>query len=575
MFYFAIIVFTFLEKLFFILRFNYRWALIFVFLLGLVVLCVYRFVWTPQEEEGFKAFLSRFFVLEKKGRNHKGFSKKPINPSAHVHSPDSSAKVEPSTPRNHPIGAPQIKSCENFKKAQRIIPLVMNLVKKKYVESISEEEMIEGAIQGICSILDPHCMYFNGSDLEEFFNKTRGSFAGVGLELMMEGGLLKVVNTMEDTPAYEAGLQGKDIILAIDGTLVQGLSMVEALKKIKGKEGTTVELTVKKPNESQPIQFKVLRKSIGVRSIKWGLKDGFGYVRITVFDQNTCSFFIEALKLMKERLGFPLRGLIVDVRNNSGGLLSQAVQVSNLFIDKGIIVSGQGRTKGADFKYTAKKENALKETIPVVVLINENSASAAEIFAAALQDHKKALVVGSHSFGKGSVQEMVSLGNHLGGVKLTVSLFYRPNGDPIQGRGIEPNVVIEPFLIQEREGGVFFRESNLPKTLLPKPLKESGEESQKKEGHSQEESLSQEKQATSQAPQEDLGKEVKTLGVSQKRNGGALPKDFFEAKQKDYQLEVAFKLVQALSLWHNNPQFSRVSGLKSKVLLKKSSSLEK
>jgi carboxyl-terminal processing protease len=524
-------------------RFNYRKILILLCVLGTVLLCAYRLVWFPPQG----GWLYSFNKLVENSRPFSSTDQDSSCPQPHP-----TEQGQSPVPYKKDMTALGLKKSTSGTITQKIIPLIFKIIQEKYVDQVGEKEMIEGAIQGICSILDPHCTYFNPEDLEEFFSKTKGSFAGLGLELMMEDGQLKVVNALEDTPAYEAGLRGKDTIIAVDGTLVHGLSIVEVLKKIKGKEGTVVELTLKKPHNPQPITLKVTRKAIQVQCVKWELKDEIGYIRITVFDQNTLVLFKKALGNLQSLLGKPLKGLIVDVRNNSGGLLSQAVHVSNLFISEGIIVSGQGRTPGSNFRHVAKKNLSLCQQFPIVVLINENSASAAEIFAAALQDHKKALIVGSRSFGKGSVQELISLGKGLGGVKLTISLFYRPNGQSIQGSGVEPNIIVEPFLLQEQENPLQIRENNLPKSLLSKPFgkplnsSDSWQKTKSSDPIPEEESFEEEKTSeTQKKPEEGLFKDT-----SKKKSFFKEPSKTL-GKKTDYQLEVAVKLVQALDLWQN------------------------
>jgi carboxyl-terminal processing protease len=339
---------------------------------------------------------------------------------------------------------------------------VFERVRSQYVEEISDEELIETAINGMLVSLDPHSAYLDEDDFEEMQVQTRGEFGGLGIEVTMENGIVKVVSPIDDTPAYRAGVQAGDLVTHLDEESIMGMSLSEAVERMRGKVGTTVELTVRREGEAEPLKISITRDVIKIRSVKHKLlEDEIGYMRVTTFNQNTETGLKKSIDNIKEELGENLKGYILDLRNNPGGLLEQAIAVSDLFLDKGEIVSTRGR-----HEFDTKRDNASSgdyiEGKPLVVLINGGSASASEIVAGALQDHRRAILLGTKSFGKGSVQTVVPLPGH-GAMRLTTARYYTPSGRSIQATGIEPDIDVEPAKIESYKDyeNSRYRESDL------------------------------------------------------------------------------------------------------------------
>jgi carboxyl-terminal processing protease len=318
---------------------------------------------------------------------------------------------------------------------------ILQRVKEDYVEEVTDDKLLSGALNGMLSSLDPHSTYLDPKTYKEVRDQTKGEFGGLGMEVSMDNGLVKVISPIDDTPAQKAGIQSGDLIVAIDKKPVMGLTLLEAVDLMRGKPGTEVKLHIKREGKDV-FETKLTRAIIHVKAVKWRLEGNVGYVRIAVFDENTDELLKEAIVSIKKQLGDKLEGLILDVRNDPGGLLESVIKAADLFLPKGSeIVSTKGRTQGMDAKiYSDGKD--IVEGVPIVVLINSGSASASEILAGALQDNHRALVVGTKSFGKGSVQTLFPLTNG-GGVKLTTARYYTPSGRSIQAKGIEPDIVIE------------------------------------------------------------------------------------------------------------------------------------
>ncbi len=318
---------------------------------------------------------------------------------------------------------------------------VLNLIQQYYVEEVDTRKLIYGGIKGMLRELDPHTNFLPPDIFKEFENETAGEFGGLGIEISVQNGILTIISPIEDTPAYEAGIKPGDKVVAVDGKSTKGLSLVEAAQLMRGKRGSKVVLTIVRDNEEDPKDYSIMRGNVKIKSVKYtDMEDGYAYVKITSFIENTSKDLEKALadhtKKNKE-----IRGLILDLRRNPGGLLDQAVKVSDLFLESGVIVSTIGRNKSEKEVVSAKKEGTLP-AFPLIVLINEYSASASEIVAGALQDNKRALILGEKSFGKGSVQSVVKLGDG-SGLKLTVARYYTPSGVSIQAEGIKPDVVVE------------------------------------------------------------------------------------------------------------------------------------
>ncbi len=318
---------------------------------------------------------------------------------------------------------------------------VLDIVKENYVEEVDNEKLIEGAISGMLRTLDPHSSYLDPDAYKELQVETKGSFGGIGIEITIRDGVLTVVSPLEGTPAYELGIQAGDQILRVDGEPTKEMTLMEAVKKMRGPKGTKVVLTIMREGFTKPEDFVITRATIAIKSVRTkNLEPGYGYVRLSQFQSSTARDLRKALaKLEKENQ--PLKGLVLDLRNNPGGLLDQAVKVSDEFLRDGLIVYTGGRLKSQDMRFEAHV-NTRPHPYPVVVLVNEGSASAAEIVAGALQDHKRAVVVGVKTFGKGSVQTVMPLRNGAA-LRLTTAIYYTPNGRSIQAKGIEPDIVVQ------------------------------------------------------------------------------------------------------------------------------------
>ncbi len=319
---------------------------------------------------------------------------------------------------------------------------VFERIGKDYVETVDDKALLENAIDGMLSNLDPHSAYLKPDSFKDMEESTKGEFGGVGMEVGMEDGFVKVVAPIDDTPAFKAGVKAGDLVVRIDDTPVKGLSLQQAVEKLRGKVGTDVQLTIMRKSEDKPIIIKLTRAVIKVNSVKQRLlAPNYGYVRISQFQVKTGTQMVEAIEKLAKENAAPLKGLVLDLRNNPGGVLNAAVEVSDALLEKGLIVYTEGRVKDSEMRFSATRGDVLNG-VPVVVLINEGSASASEIVAGALQDNGRAVIAGRTSFGKGSVQSVIPLNNGAA-IKLTTARYFTPNGRSIQAEGIVPDVKIE------------------------------------------------------------------------------------------------------------------------------------
>ncbi|PWT92712.1 MAG: peptidase S41, partial [Proteobacteria bacterium] len=318
-------------------------------------------------------------------------------------------------------------------------------VRADYVEEVSDEKLIEAAINGMLSSLDPHSSYLSPKDFQDMQVQTKGEFGGLGIEVTMEDGLIKVVSPIDDTPAFRAGVLPGDIITHLDGEAVLGLTLQEAVDKMRGPANTSIKLTIRRGNK-EPFDLVVKRDVIRVESVRSRALEDVAYIRITSFTEQTDSGLRKAMDKLKSEMGSSLKGVVLDLRNNPGGLLDQAIAVSDDFLDKGEIVSTRGRSAD-DVQRTNARPGDIAEDLPIVLLINGGSASASEIVAGALQDHRRAILLGTRSFGKGSVQTIIPLPGR-GAMRLTTARYYTPSGRSIQAKGIEPDIVVEPAKIE-------------------------------------------------------------------------------------------------------------------------------
>ena len=337
---------------------------------------------------------------------------------------------------------------------------IFERIKQAYVEPVSDEKLLEYAVQGMIQGIDPHSAYIKDEALEDLDEGTTGQFGGLGLEVMMEDGFLKVIAPIDDTPASEAGILSGDLIIKINGNTVSGSDLQEASNKLRGKPGTKITITVLRESADEPFDVELKRAVVRLESVKRKrLSDEVGYLRVTRFQTGTAEIFRKQLKMMM--IDKKLRGLIIDLRNNPGGLLNSAIAISDLFIDGGNIVSTKGRVKESDTSYDATPSDILNG-LPIVVMINGGSASASEIVAGALQDHKRALVLGTESFGKGSVQTVMNMSDTQA-LKLTTARYYTPSGRSIQAAGIVPDVLVEWREFKEKKSGYQrIKEDDLP-----------------------------------------------------------------------------------------------------------------
>mgnify|MGYP006136448959 CR=1 FL=1 len=319
---------------------------------------------------------------------------------------------------------------------------VLENIKKDYVDDVDQSEILDSAINGVLQSLDPYSAYMSPELFKEMQTDTRGEFGGLGIEIGMEAGLVKVISPIDDTPAAKAGIKAGDYIVKIDKKQVQGKSLMEAVKLMRGPVGTSIDLTVRRKNVKKALEFKITRKVIEVQSVSSRTisKDkNLGYIKLKSFNENSGEQFLKIIKKFEKNS--KIKGYILDLRNNPGGLLTQAINITDFFLDDGEIVSTKGRKVSETRKFFARRGDEIKGK-PIVVLINNGSASASEIFAGALKDHKRAIILGENSYGKGSVQSIIPLSNG-GGIRLTISKYYLPSGKSISEVGVTPDILVE------------------------------------------------------------------------------------------------------------------------------------
>jgi carboxyl-terminal processing protease len=335
---------------------------------------------------------------------------------------------------------------------------VYERVRREYVEEVSDKELIEAAIEGMLQSLDPHSSFMNAESFKAMQVQTKGEFGGLGIEVTMEDGFVKVVSPIDDTPAFEAGVQAGDFIIEIDGVSVYGMTLGEAVDQMRGLINTEITIKISR-GDAEPFDIKIIRDKIKVQSVKARREGNAAYLRITSFNEKTESGLIKKMKKLKEEIGKDITGVILDLRNNPGGLLTQAVAVSDAFLNRGEIVSTRGRKKRGQQKFNAISGD-ISDGLPVVILINGGSASASEIVAGALQDHKRAIIMGTTSFGKGSVQTIIPIQRD-SAMRLTTARYYTPSGNSIQAKGIVPDIIVKQAKIEELEPFSNRKESDL------------------------------------------------------------------------------------------------------------------
>jgi carboxyl-terminal processing protease len=401
---------------------------------------------------------------------------------------------------------------------------VFEIVRSNYAEDVKDDTLVEGAINGMLTSLDPHSNFLNAKNFTDMKVQTRGEFGGLGIEVSMENGLVKVVSPIDDTPAANAGLKPGDLITHLDGTAVQGLTLPEAVEKMRGPVNSDINLTIRREGRD-PFDVKLTRAIIKIRSVRSHLEGkDIGYIRITSFNEQTDINLNNAMKKLKQDAGKKLAGIVLDLRNNPGGLLDQAVAVSDAFLDRGEIVSTRGRRSDDAQRYNARPGD-IASGLPVAVLINGGSASASEIDAGALQDHHRAVLMGTKTFGKGSVQTIIPLAGH-GAMRLTTARYYTPSGRSIQARGIDPDVIVEAAKIEN------VKKPDSDKQAAAKPDDKSGK-SADKTSKADDKSKSDDKTKSDEDAAEEKSVDPSLIGTSE-----------------DYQLARAVDMLRGISMFN-------------------------
>lgn len=430
------------------------------------------------------------------------------------------------------LSAPGRLSAEQTKDPYVLMELfgaAYSVIKSDYVEDTDNQKLIENAIDGMLSKLDPHSGFMNKEDFDEMQTQTKGEFGGLGMEVGMDKGFVRVMAPIDDTPAHKAGIQTGDYITHVDGISTFGQSLNDTVKKMRGKPGTKVKLTLSRKGKD-PFDLTLKRDIIKVKPVKFEAKDDIGYIRISTFSETTTKMLHEAIKELKKQIGKNnIKGYILDLRNNPGGLLDQAVDVTDTFLTQGEIVSTRSRKPEDTMRFSAKKGD-LTDGLPIVVMINEGSASASEIVAGALQDHKRAVIVGLKSFGKGSVQTVRQIPG-FGGIRITTARYYTPSGNSIQAKGITPDVIIPRAKLEEEAPIKGYEEADLPQAIAAeegkKAIDAKAEALKKKEEQKALKKLLRDHSADKEDKQENDTEE-----------------------KQDYQLDRALDIVHALSVMH-------------------------
>jgi carboxyl-terminal processing protease len=422
---------------------------------------------------------------------------------------------------------------------------VFERVRADYVEPVKDSDLIEAAINGMLTSLDPHSGYMNEKAFKEMQVQTKGEFGGLGIEVTMDNGLVKVVSPIDDTPAAKAGIQPGDYISYIDDEAVMGLTLAEAVEKMRGKVDSKVKLTILREGQTEPLEITLQRAEIKIKSAKAHAEgNDIAYIRITSFTEQTTDLMRDEFKHIKKDLP-NLRGVVLDLRNNPGGLLDQAVSVSDAFLKDGEIVSTRERDPSKTKRYSAHPGDELvDESIPMVVLINGGSASASEIVSGALQDHKRAIIMGTKSFGKGSVQTVIPLTGH-GAIRLTTARYYTPSGRSIQAKGITPDIIVEAAKIEPIKGADKLRsEADLRKRLENLDEKKA-QEKKKAEKADEEKKPGDDKDKSAAKPE---GKDGKEKSDKDEKKKSMSNEDI--ASAEDFQLQRALDLLRAVSVYN-------------------------
>lgn len=405
---------------------------------------------------------------------------------------------------------------------------VFERIRSQYVREVTDEELIEAAINGMLSSLDPHSSFLNAKGFEDMQVQTKGEYGGLGMEVTLDRGVVRVVSPIDDTPASRAGIQSGDYITRLDGEQIMGLTLTEAVDKMKGLAETDITLTVIRKGERKALEITLTRAIIKIKSVRYRIEDEVGYVRISSFTEKAESGVLDALDNIDAELGDKLQGIVLDLRNNPGGLLDQAIAVSNVFLDRGEIVSTRTRNDNQVQRYPARKGDRT-EGKPVIILINGGSASASEIVAGALQDHNRAVIVGTQSFGKGSVQTIIPLGSS-GAMRLTTAYYFTPSGTSIQAEGILPDVIVEQLRLDK--AGTVQTNGRSESSLRGSLDNPNGDDADAEE--------------TNEVLEEELSKAKKDEESDEKE------KISMTTAQDDFQLNYALNLLRGMAVARNN-----------------------
>jgi len=439
----------------------------------------------------------------------------------------------------------QAESSDTYKQLN-LFGDVFEKIRSQYVRKVTDEELIEAAINGMLSSLDPHSSYLTAKGWEDMQVQTKGEYGGLGMEVTLDQGVVRVVSPIDDTPASRAGIQPGDYITKLDGEQVMGLTLNEAVSKMKGKIGTDIVLTVIRKGEKAPLEITLTRDTITLKSVRYHLEGEVGYIRVSSFTEQTDSGLLDALGKIKEELGDHLQGIVLDLRNNPGGLLTQSIAVSSAFLERGEVVSTRTRNDEHVQRFPAHKGDSINGK-PLIVLINGGSASASEIVAGALQDHHRAVIVGTQSFGKGSVQTLIPLGAN-GAMRLTTAYYFTPSGNSIQGEGITPDVLVEQikFDASKKINGRPRSEHDLRGSLAnPNESKKDKKDKKSKGKGSKKGKISDKKTP----PKED--------GIAKDSGTDDDAKDVKMTQtsaQDDYQLNYAINLLHGMSIARNGDE---------------------
>lgn len=425
---------------------------------------------------------------------------------------------------------------DNNAKYYKTFQEVFEKIERDYVNEPDKQKLLDSALEGMLTSLDPHSTYFTDEDLEDFLNNTKGEFGGIGVEIIYDNGSVKVISPIDDLPAAKAGIAAGDYIVKVDGETVNNLGFNKAVKQMRGAPGTKVKITIVREGENKPLDFELSREIVKIKAIKHVIDNDIAYIRIVTFNENTTAELHKVLKsLESEKL--KTKGIILDLRNNPGGLLEQSISISETFIDQGVIVSTKGRIENSVTSFNANKDALKAPKLPMIVLINGGSASASEIVAGALQDYKRAIIVGTKSFGKGSVQTLTSLNNRAA-IKLTTAIYYTPSGKSIQADGITPDIIIEPAKVdyQAAENEKRFSETSLKNYLINEQLDNKSSETK---------ATNKDHLESKDTHKDDKNKVDQSIKADKKN-------ELSDLYKKDYQYSRAYDLLKSIIILDKN-----------------------